>query len=97
MTLAQARKTLEGPLQFGSQPQIEAREWLALFSKAKELGPDFYCFHCNGTGRCRCSDCETDHDCGFCNGEGYTKLYDHKDYSLPQLRELVREMEEKAA
>jgi len=42
-----------------------------LFNKFKRVPKYEACNQCEGTGRCICSDCDTEHDCGYCS-KGHT-------------------------
>lgn len=92
MTKVEAQKVLAGPLRFGDWRQIEAHEWLKLFVKIN--GSKAECSQCDGTGICECGHCSAEHECGHCHGTGDFCLSDRADFSLKQLRELDKEIEE---
>ena len=78
MTPQKARAELQRPLVFGNPEQIRAIEVLesieqcvtAILGCAHAHSQHAKCQNCNGSGECRCFDCDKHHDCGKCDGSG---------------------------
>lgn len=79
MNKPRALKTLTGPLKFGDPIQIEAVRWLQLAASLET------------------SDVEVEKDCPECEGTGRITISFNPDeeYSIPELRALAQEIEDR--